>query len=115
MVLAAPVCVTRNGTGLSIRNNSVSWSVKSRGSTDLMASATPSSTGTPAALSRSTKSWMPSTRPPLDLHCAGGDLNTTPLRPLGARGLGVMTSLLQSEDHRFNSGRAHQLEPQFSE
>ena len=42
------------------------------------------------------------------------DLNAMlPESLCGARGLGVMTLLLQSEDRRFNSCRAHHSNPPF--
>ena len=52
---------------------------------------------------------------PFSVDKNGIGLSIRNVRPLGARGLGVMTSLLQSEDHRFNSGRAHHYSLLFNE
>ena len=65
IVLAAPPSVTRNGTGLSLKNGSRWWSVKHAGSTETIASSMLSSRGTPAAFSRPIKSEISFIRTPL--------------------------------------------------
>lgn len=109
MVLAASFRVIRNGTGLSCQNESNSKSVNDPMKMCFMASATSFSRGRPLLRSLSKRSSMGFIGSPIHrlLHHQSFEHIASAVS-LRARGLGVMTSLLQSEDHRFNSGRAHQ-------
>ena len=73
-----------------------------------MADFVKSSIGIPAASSLSTNSDIDIQNPPHSVITTIEDLNALLFGPPGVRGLGVMTSLLQSEDRRFNSCRTHQ-------
>ena len=109
MVFAASFWVMRKGTGLSCQNASNSKSVNDPMKTCCMASVTSSSIGMPLLRNLSKRSSRGFIGSPLLrlLHHQSFERIASALS-LRARGLGVMTSLLQSEDHRFNSGRAHQ-------